>query len=596
MIMTGNVRNFCIIAHIDHGKSTLADRFLEITKTVEERKMREQYLDQMELERERGITIKLQPVMMPYILNAKRYTLNLIDTPGHIDFSYEVSRSLAAVEGAILLVDASQGVEAQTITNIEMARALGLVIIPVLNKIDLPHARVEETSRELIDFLSIKPEEILKISAKTGEGIENLLREIIRRIPPPKVLPGQTPRAMIFDFEYSSHQGVIAYLRVFDGIFKKGDELKLHFADQKIIAAEVGIFKPFLKPTEQLNAGEIGYLATNIKRPEIVKVGDTVVSFRNPLPALAGYQEPQPVVFSSIFPSQGEKFEELKNALYKLRLTDSAFSFEQEADAVLGRGFRCGFLGMLHMEIIIERIRREFEIDLIIATPSVLYEVFGKDGKSWLIFSPSRFPDDSEITKIKEPWLNFEILTLQPHLNKIISLLREYGAEIKNTDLFGERRLIIKGKMPLRELMRGFFDNLKSVSQGYASFNYELAGQSEAQVSRLDVLVAEERVPAFSRVVAKDRLEYEGRRLVEKLHEILPRALFTVKIQALAKGRIIASRALPALKKDVTGYLYGGDRTRKMKLWQKQKKGKQKLKARGKINIPHEVFVKMIKN
>lgn len=584
---------------------------MEITKTVEERKMREQYLDQMELERERGITIKLQPVRMLYkIRNLEReqvfreagpkseqeFILNLIDTPGHIDFSYEVSRSLAAVEGAILLVDASQGVEAQTITNIEMARALGLVIIPVLNKIDLPHARVEETSRELIDFLNVKPEEILKISAKTGEGVENLLEEIIRRVPPPKVSSGRDPRAMIFDFEYSSHQGVIAYLRVFDGILKKNDELRLHFADQKIIAAEVGIFKPFLKPVEQLSAGEIGYLATNIKRPEIVRVGDTVVSFRNPLLALAGYREPQPVVFSSIFPSQGEKFEELKNALYKLRLTDSAFSFEQEADAVLGRGFRCGFLGMLHMEIIIERIRREFKIDLITATPSVLYEVFGKDGKSRLIFSSSQFPDDSEIIKIKEPWLDFEILSPQQYLNKIISFLREYGVEIKSTDLFGERRLIIKGKMPLRELMRGFFDNLKSISQGYASFNYILSGQREAQVSRLDVLVAEERVPAFSRVVAKDRLEYEGRRLVEKLYEILPRALFTVKIQALAKGRIIASRALPALKKDVTGYLYGGDRTRKMKLWQKQKKGKQKLKERGRINIPHEVFVKMIKN
>ena len=597
-----NIRNFCIIAHIDHGKSTLADRLLEITKTVEKRKMREQYLDQMELERERGITIKLQPVRMNYkfqnpkTFNFELFTLNLIDTPGHIDFSYEVSRSLAAVEGAILLVDASQGVEAQTITNVEMARALGLAIIPVLNKIDLPHARAEETSRELIDFLGVKPEEILKISAKTGEGVEFLLQEIIRRVPPPKLLIGQTSRAMIFDFEYSSHQGVIAYLRVFDGIFKKGDELKLHFADQKIIAAEVGIFTPLLRPTEQLSAGEIGYLATNIKRPEIVKVGDTVVSFRNPLPALSGYREPQPVVFSSIFPSLGEKFEELKNALHKLRLTDSAFSFEQEADAVLGRGFRCGFLGMLHMEIIIERIRREFKIDLITATPSVLYEVFGKDGKSRSVFSPSQFPDESEITKIKEPWLDFEILTPQAHLNKIISLSREYGAEIKNTDLFGERRLIIKGKMPLRELMRGFFDNLKSASQGYASFNYELSGQREAQVSRLDVLVAEEKVPAFSRVVAKDRLEYEGRRLVEKLYEILPRALFSVKIQAMAKGRIIASRALPALKKDVTGYLYGGDRTRKMKLWQKQKKGKQKLKERGRVNIPHEVFVKMIKN
>ena len=594
--MTDNIRNFCIIAHIDHGKSTLADRLLEITETVEKRKMREQYLDQMELERERGITIKLQPVTMNYKLQATSYKLNLIDTPGHIDFSYEVSRSLAAVEGAILLVDASQGVEAQTITNVEMARALGLAVIPVLNKIDLPNARVEETNRELIDFLGIKPEEILKISAKTGEGVEILLREIIRRVPPPQPASRQIPRAMIFDFEYSSHQGVIAYLRVFDGIFKKGDELRLHFADQKIIAAEVGIFTPLLRPTEQLSAGEIGYLATNIKRPEIVKVGDTVVSFRNPLPALSGYREPQPVVFSSIFPSLGEKFEELKNALHKLRLTDSAFSFEQEADAVLGRGFRCGFLGMLHMEIIIERIRREFKIDLITATPSVLYEVFGKDGKSRSVFSPSQFPDESEITKIKEPWLDFEILTPQAHLNKIISLSREYGAEIKNTDLFGERRLIIQGKMPLRELMRGFFDNLKSASQGYASFNYELSGQREAQVSRLDVLVAEEKVPAFSRVVAKDRLEYEGRRLVEKLYEILPRALFSVKIQAMAKGRIIASRALPALKKDVTGYLYGGDRTRKMKLWQKQKKGKQKLKERGRVNIPHEVFVKMIKN
>ncbi|MEK7646832.1 MAG: translation elongation factor 4 [Patescibacteria group bacterium] len=594
--MADNIRNFCIIAHIDHGKSTLADRLLELTKTVEQRKMREQYLDQMELERERGITIKLQPVTMRYALNAVPYTLNLIDTPGHIDFSYEVSRSLAAVEGAILLVDASQGVEAQTITNVELARSLGLVIIPVLNKIDLPHARTEESAKELVDLLHIKKEDILKISAKTGEGVPELLEEVVRRLPSPRVSQIQSPpRALIFDFEYSSHQGIIAYVRVSDGGIKKGDELKLYFADEKFTVGEVGIFTPALRPAPEILSGQIGYVVTNIKKPETVRVGDTIVSSKNPLPAFPGYKEPKPVVFSSIYPESQDDFEELRSAFFRLRLTDSAFSFEQEADAVLGRGFRSGFLGMLHMEIVVERIRREFGINLVVATPTVAYEITYRNGEVKLIYSPSDFPEEHEIAKVREPWIKFEVLTPQSALSGVLQLLQEHRAEVSVTSVFGERRMTVAGAMPIRELMRGFFDQLKSVSQGYASFNYEWSDMKEADVARLNILVADEPVSAFTKIVAKDQVEFEGRRMVEKLHEVLPRALFVIKIQAVARGRIIASRALSALKKDVAGYLYGGDRTRRMKLWAKQKRGKKKLKELGKVNIPHEVFVKMIK-
>jgi GTP-binding protein LepA len=595
-----NIRNFSIIAHIDHGKSTLADRFLDLTGTVEKRKMREQYLDQMDLEREKGITIKMQPVQMLY----KNYQLNLIDTPGHIDFSYEVSRALKAVEGAILLVDATQGVQAQTFSNAEMAKSLDLAIIPVVNKIDSLYAKIDETKEEIVNLLGCKGEDILAVSAKTGEGVDKLLEEIIKRVPPPASLrealraggPPDNPQALIFDFSYSPHKGVIAYVRMMKGCIKKGEELFLSQVKERFTSHEVGFFHPELKEEEILSEGEIGYIITNIKKPAIVRVGDTIVSFKNPLPALSGYEEPKPVVFSSIYPESQNDFTLLKQALERLHLSDSSFHFEEEgpASAGLGRGFKCGFLGMLHLEIIAERLKREFNLKLITASPSVVYSVHYRGGKKEEIYSAARFPDDAQIKKIYEPWIEAQIISPAEKMGNILKILQKHEAEIGETEQFGSRRISLKIKMALREFMRNFFDEIKSASEGYASLSYKIAGMLEANLTRLDILVANEVVQAFSRVIKHSQVQAEAKELVEKLRGLLPRQLFVIKIQARANGRIIASQTLSALKKDVTGYLYGGDRTRKMKLWQKQKAGKKRLKERGKVNIPHEVFLKML--
>lgn len=589
-----NIRNFVVISHIDHGKSTLADRLLELTGTIEKRKMREQFLDQMELERERGITIKMQPVRMNYTLNFELYTLNLIDTPGHIDFSYEVSRALRAVEGAILLVDATQGVQAQTIANVEMAKSLGLTIIPVINKIDLPNAQIEETKREIVNLLSCSQEKILLISAKTGQGVEKLLEEIIKKIPPPKYDFQDRPRALIFDFEYSNHQGIILYVRMMDGEIKKGDSLTLAQVKENFIAGETGIFTPTRQPLSSLKAGEIGYIVTNIKKPSVGVVGDSVVSKENPLPPLSGYTQPKPVVWASIYPESQDDFENLKDALERLRLSDSSISFDEESIGVIGRGFRCGFLGMLHLEIITERLKREFGLRLIISSPTINYKIRLKDGTEKNIYSPAYFPEEHLIEKVFEPWIEMQIITPPEKINSIIQILFNHEAEIGETERFGEHRMIIKVKMPLRELMRNFFDELKGVTAGYASLSYKPLGIKEADVVRMDILVAGDLVPALSCIVNRKRVQKEAEDSVEKLKKILPRTLFTIKIQARAMGRILSSRSLPARRKDVTGYLYGGDRTRKMKLWKKQQKGKKRLKEMGAVNIPHEVFVKMI--
>ncbi len=598
-----NIRNFSIIAHIDHGKSTLADRFLELTGTIEKRKMKEQVLDMMELERERGITIKMQPVRMSYQISDIGYQLNLIDTPGHIDFSYEVSRALKAVEGAVLLVDATQGVQAQTMTVVEMAKSLGLVIIPVLNKIDLPSARIEETEEEIFKLLGGGEFDILRISAKTGQGVEKLLEEIIRRVPPPRYEVADWPRALIFDFEYSEHQGVILYVRVTDGQIhpagrgKKGDNLILAQTKEKFTAGEVGIFCPHRQPSSLLGAGEIGYVVTNIKKPNIAAVGDSVVSVENPLPSLSGYLQPKPVVWASIYPESQDNFNDLRQALERLRLSDSSLSFEEESSGALGRGFRCGFLGLLHLEIIAERLRREIGLNIIIASPTITYKIQFNDGSEKEIYSPAFFPEEHQIKKIFEPWTEMQIISPPEHLGAVMQLLHEHEAEIGETRQFGDHRVILDVKMPLRELMRNFFDELKSATSGYASLNYKIAEIREVPaggVARMDVLVADEPVAAFSRIVSRKRIQKEAEETAEKLKNILPRQLFAVKIQAKGLGRILASRSVSALKKDVTGYLYGGDRTRKMKLWQKQKKGKKRLKEMGKVSIPQEVFVKMI--
>jgi GTP-binding protein LepA len=603
--MFSNIRNFSIIAHIDHGKSTLADRLLEITGTIEKRKMQEQVLDSMELERERGITIKMTPVRMSYQMDGQKYILNLIDTPGHIDFSYEVSRAIKAVEGSILLVDATQGVQAQTLTTLNMAREAGVVIIPVVSKIDMPTARVEDVKEEITKVLDCKTEDIIGVSGKTGENVDFLIKEIIKRVPPPKeeYTNSDSFRGLVFDFQYSNHTGVIIYVRVLDGELTKGDQLFLHAVGEKFSPIEVGIFKPDQTPVEKLSAGEIGYIVTGIKRPGIASVGDTITFSKKPLPQLPGYMTPKPVVWASLYPENqglggktgGDDWNLLRQALERLRLSDSAFTFEEEASSILGRGFRCGFLGMLHLEIITERLSREFGLKLIITSPSIRYEVLDKKGKKLVIYSPALFPEYGMVDKIFEPWVRIKIITPVDYLGQIVKLLYDHEASADQTGNFGENRTSIEADMPLRELMRNFFDELKSVSSGYASLSYVIGDYKEGDVVRLDIVVAEELVPAFTKVVSRKRVEEEAKAMVEKLFDILPRQLFAVKIQAQALGRIISSRTLSALKKDVTGYLYGGDRTRKMKLWQQQKEGKKRLKERGSVNIPQDVFIKMMK-
>ncbi len=591
-----SIRNFSIIAHIDHGKSTLADRMLELTGTIEKRKMQDQVLDSMELERERGITIKMQPVRMKYKYDGKDYILNLIDTPGHIDFSYEVSRALKAVEGSILLVDSTQGVQAQTLTTLNMARESGLRIIPVLSKIDSPLARVEEVTLEVMNLLGCSKDEILLVSGKTGEGVDNLLQEIIKRVPAPEIKTENAFRSLIFDFKYSTHRGVIVFVRVMEGEVKKNTPLVFKISKRKFSSIEVGIFSPDEVATDKIRAGEIGYIVTGIKEPGIASVGDTVASEQDNNGPLPGYQFPRPVVWASIYPESQDDFVNLKQSLGKLKLSDSSFTFEEESSGALGRGFRCGFLGMLHLEIITERLHREFDLELVVTMPTITYEVTYKNRKKEIIYSPSQFPDENLIESVSEPWVNATIITPAKYLSNLMPLLYEHEAEIGETENFGEDRTRLNLKMPLRELMRNFFDKLKSVTSGFASISYEIEGMKDANVVRLDILVADEVLPAFSRVVSRRIVEQEAESSVEKLHSLLPRQMFVMKVQAKALGRIISSRTVAAYRKDVTQHMYGGDITRKMKLREKQKKGKKKMRERGKVNIPQDVFLKMMRS
>ncbi len=590
------IRNFSIIAHIDHGKSTLADRMLELTNTIEKRKMQEQVLDSMELERERGITIKMQPVRMKW----KDHIFNLIDTPGHIDFSYEVSRALKAVEGSILLVDATQGVQAQTLTTLGMAQESGLKIIPVISKIDSPLARISDVMHEVCELLKCEEKDVLKVSGKTGEGVTDLLDEIIKRVPAPKVPEDNNTnefRSLVFDFQYSNHKGVIVYVRVMNGSVKRHDQLVFKISDEKFQSLEVGIFAPDDTPVESLGVGEIGYIVTGIKQPGIASVGDTVASIKDTTPPLHGYMTPRPVVWASIYPESQDNFNELRMALGRLRLSDSSFTHEEES-STLGRGFRCGFLGMLHLEIITERLRREFSLNLVVTIPSITYNVELKNKKMVTIYSPALFPDDHEVVKVFEPLVKMKIITPPEYLGGIMQSVYNHEGEVSSTDNFGDTRNSVTLIMPLRELMRNFFDEIKSVSSGYASISYEIAEMREADVARLDILVADEPVVAFTRVVSRKRLEEEAKASVEKLHKVLPRQMFTVKIQGKAQGRIIASETLTGMQKNVTQHMYGGDRTRKMKLWEKQKEGKKKMKelGRGNVTIPQEVFIKMMRS
>ncbi|MFA6006302.1 MAG: translation elongation factor 4 [Candidatus Paceibacterota bacterium] len=613
---TAHIRNFSIIAHIDHGKSTLADRMLELTGTIEKRKMKEQVLDMMDLERERGITIKMQPVRMQYkqklgdLPTSNSYELNLIDTPGHIDFSYEVSRALQAVEGAILLVDATQGVQAQTLTTLRTAQALGVKIIPVINKIDLAVAQVEEVKAEIIELLHCEEKDILAASGKTGAGVLEILDAVIERVPAPQSDVGKDPplpeaeerpfplnssRSLVFDFEYDIHAGLIVYVRVIDGMIHKKDALAFIAGKDQFTVLELGIFSPQKKPCEMLSPGEIGYLVTGIKKTGAARVGDTITTASRPLAPLPGYSEPRPVVWASVYPENQDDFMTLRQALERLRLQDSALSFEEEAAGAVGRGFRCGFLGMLHLEIISERLRREFNLELIITSPTISYEIQRTNGTREKVYSATAFPEESQIEKVYERWVDAQIITPPEYMGSLVQLFHEHEATVVNTEIFGDHRTALSIQIPLRELMRNFFDEIKSVTSGYASIAYTFADMREADVIKVEVLIADEVVPAFSRIVSRARLQKEAEEIVEKIKNVIPRQMFDFKIQAKAGGRILSSRHLSGMKKDVTDYLYGGDITRKMKLREKQKKGKKKMKAMGVVNIPHDVFLKVMK-
>jgi len=596
--MTKNIRNFCIISHIDHGKSTLADRFLELTGTVPPGKMRPQYLDMMDLEREKGITIKMQPVRMRF----GDYILNLIDTPGHVDFSYEVSRSLAAVEGAILLVDVIKGIQAQTIANLELAKKQNMVIVPVVNKIDSPQARIEETKKELAGLLNISQDEIFEISAKQGTNIKKLLDAVVEKIPVPKGEMEKPLRALIFDSKYDAYKGVVAYVRIIDGKIESGEKIFLIQADSEGEAKEIGFFNPELSPQKEMVAGEIGYIATGIKETGKVRVGDTIIKIPNsklqipktePLP---GYKEPKPMVFASFYPENPDQFDLLKDALTKLKLNDPSLTFEPEMKESLGRGFRCGFLGTLHAEIISERLRREYGLNLVISVPQVLYKITNQKNQEISVYSSSDWSPPQEIKEKREPWAKLEVLTPQNYLGQVLELLQEFKARKIETKYFSQELFILIYEVPLRQILTGFYDRLKGVSQGFASMNYQILDWRPADLEKLEILIAGKKEEAFSRIVSKNEAEKEGRAVVKKLKEFLPPQLFSVPLQAILGGKIIARETLRARGKDVIAPLYGGDYTRKRKLLEKQKKGKKELKEKGKVNIPSRVFLEIFKN
>jgi GTP-binding protein LepA len=595
-----NIRNFCIIAHIDHGKSTLADRLLELTKTVETRKMKEQLLDQMDLERERGITIKLQPVQMKYQLNDKEYILNLIDTPGHVDFHYEVSRSLAAVEGAILLVDATKGVQAQTIANLLLAVEQGLEIIPVINKIDLPNAEIEKTKKEIVHILGCKEDDILSASGKTGMGVRQILERVIEKVPSPKGNENKPLRALIFDSIYDTYKGVVAYVKIVDGSVKRDDAIYMLGTQKESMVTEVGLFKPAMFSTDILRAGDIGYIATGLKAVGDCRVGDTVTwkmeGEENVVERLPGYKEIRPAVYASLYPADGEEYTLMRDSLEKLKLNDAAFTFEPESNQALGRGFRCGFLGLLHLEIIQARLEREFHILPTITTPSVVYELkLRGENERISLYSPADFPDSSSIEAIYEPYVALSIIVPGEYLGNVINLTQTIRSEYKNTEYINAERVLLSFEAPLMDVIVNFHDELKSASAGYASMNYEPIGYRESDVVKLDILVADEMVEAFSRLVPKKDAYSEGKRMVKKLKEVLPKQNFAVAIQAAIGGKIIARETISAYRKDVTGKLYGGDFSRKKKLLEKQKKGKKKMRHIGKVDIPSGAFLAVLR-
>ncbi len=595
--MLNNIRNFSIIAHIDHGKSTLADRMLEMTKTVEGRKMKDQVLDRMDLERERGITIKLQPVTMKY----GDYILNLIDTPGHVDFNYEVSRSLAAVEGAVLLVDASQGIQAQTLANLYLAMEQDLTVIPVVNKIDLPAADPVRVKQEIKDLLGCREEEILEASGKTGEGVEGILKTVIEQVSPPyTVASDNLPlRALIFDSNYDEYCGVVAYVRVKEGRIKKRDKITLMGAQTESEILDLGIFSPDYKSTGELKAGEVGYIVTSLKDIQECRVGDTVTlsKQKDKVKPLKGYEEIKPMVFAGLFPREGSEIVDLREAVERLKLNDAALMYEPEYSEALGSGFRCGFLGLLHLEIVVERLKREYDLDLVVTVPSVAYKVFKKNKEELDIRTPQKMPDPSEVDRIEEPWVNLDIIVPKVYMGKIMELAQAKRGVYKNTEFLDENRVVLHYEIPMVSILTDFYDKIKSVSSGFASVNYEYMGHREADVVKMDILVAEEPVEALASMVYRDEAFEQGKKVVKILKETLPQQMFVLKLQAAVGGKVIAAERLSAKRKDVTAKLYGGDVSRKRKLLEKQKEGKKKMMASGKgsVDIPPEAFVKILK-
>ncbi|RME47663.1 MAG: elongation factor 4 [Caldilineae bacterium] len=590
------IRNFCIIAHIDHGKSTLADRLLQATGTLSDREMQEQVLDSMELERERGVTIKASAVRMEYTArDGQTYELNLIDTPGHVDFTYEVSRALAACEGAILVVDATQGVEAQTLANLYMAVDNNLEILPVVNKIDLPSARPDEVAQEIEDLVGLDAADVLPISAKTGQGVDALLEAIVARIPPPGGLPDKPARALIFDSHYDAYKGVIAYVRVVDGVLRRGDAVTLLATGETIEPLELGIFRPAMVPVESLVAGEVGYLATGLKTIRSVRVGDTIAQAGAQVEPLPGYAPVKPMVFAGFYPTEADDYALLRDALEKLQLNDASLVYQPETSQALGFGFRCGFLGLFHMNIIQERLEREYNLDILATAPSVQYRVITTDGEERFISSPADLPDPALIESIAEPWMKISIYTPADYIGPIMEITTKRRGEFLHMEYLDATRVLMEYYLPLSEMVVDYYDQLKSVSRGYASLDYTFHEYREGDLVKVDVLVNKEPVDALSIIVHRDQSYYRGQRLVSQLKKHIPRQLFEVPIQAAIGKKVISRANIKALRKDVLAKCYGGDVTRKRKLLEKQKKGKKRMKMVGSVEIPQEAFMAVLR-
>ena len=593
--MNDKIRNFSIIAHIDHGKSTLADRLIEMTGTVEKREMSEQFLDNMELERERGITIKAQTVRLKYTArDGETYQLNLIDTPGHVDFTYEVSRSLAACEGALLVVDATQGVEAQTLSNVYLALEHDLEIVPVINKIDLPSADVERVRAEIEDAIGLDASDAVKCSAKTGEGVDEILEAIVERIPPPEGNDSKPLQALIFDSYFDSYKGAVAHVRIFDGKVKKGDKLKLLATGKEFEATEIGIFAPNMTELDELQAGEVGYICGSLKDVRDVRVGDTITTSKNPAEALAGYRAPVSMVFCGLYPTDSVDYDNLKDALEKLQLNDAALVYEPETSAALGFGFRCGFLGLLHMDVIQERLEREYKLKIVTTAPSVVYKVHKTNGEIFSVDNPAALPPTTEINFIEEPMVKATVIVPSDYIGAVMELCRDKRGTYKSMDYIDKTRVMIVYEMPLNEIIYDFFDKLKSVTRGYASLDYELSGYKESDLVKLDILLNGDVIDALSSIVHKTRAAKIGRILALKLKRIIPEQLFDIPVQAAIGGRIIARETVKARRKDVLAKCYGGDVSRKRKLLEKQKAGKKRMKAVGSVEVPQEAFMAVL--